>query len=372
MAVINYLNAPKVKAPTAAQAGGKAAGTVPSAPRAGSTATGGTPSWNLPAWNQPAPTAPTYNQGKPINQGPTSGGGMPTNFWEGAPNMWNPTSFGKDGSDTARYVQSMLPAAQFGQNAFQYRSDFNEAQRRYNADFGQTQARDTFQMGLSQRQQQSAEEQARVAAQQWGQQFGHTQNMDMLGYGLSQQQLGLQGQEIGNTGAYQRGLIGNQANLNNFQNQYWQGQNANDARQIANQFTQGMDQNKASRDVANTYAGSNRYQADQQRIADMYGANQQLAGQLGSANIYGGAQRYQSDQQRIADMFAANRGVDVAGVYGGAQRYGADQQLAGNRYLTDAQERMNQAQMLNNLAVANTNAYGRSAKPNATWARGWG
>ena len=283
--------------------------------------------------------------------------GVEKNFFGADPNLFNPDAFKDNDGMTPNYISSVLPVAQFGQNNFQYRNDFNEAQRRWESEFGATQGNNQFQQGLSTRQQMSAEEQARLAAQQWGQQFGHTQQVDMAGLGLSQQQ-------------------------------------------INNQYGMGMDQNQATRDVANTYGNANqnvahigaaadRYGSDRQvegtyALADAYkhqanmgvneahigagaqryGAELGLQGQLGSAGMYSGAQRYEADQGLAGQLGAAN-------IYGGAQRYGSDQELAAVKYQWDMQMRMNQAMMANNLQVANTQAYGRSAAPNVNWARSW-
>lgn len=233
------------------------------------------------------------------NQGVNAGyvGGQNDFYKQIGDRMWNLNDFSDDSDGSlARYISSVLPVAQFGQNNYQYASDFNEAQRRWNQEFGAGRQDNYFNQQMGTRQQQMAEWQAQQAANQWGQQFGHTQQMDKAGLDL--QRLGLD-----------------------------------------NQFRMGMDQNQASRDVAGTYAGAQNYGADQQRIANMYGADQQLAGARG---------------------------------YADAQRYQADQSLAGYRYQSDAQERMNQAQMANNLSTAAMAAYGRAQQPAAKWARGWG
>src|SRR5690606_20374742 len=113
-----------------------------------------------------------------------------------------------------------------------------EDQARFGATFGQQQILDSHQMGLENRQQMSAEERDRIAAEQWNRQFDWTQQTDAWGYDLGLQDLGVR-------------------------------------------YDVGMDQNQATRDVASTYAGAQRYEADQQ-----------LAGTLGSANIYANAQNY--------------------------------------------------------------------------------
>jgi hypothetical protein len=298
--------------------------------------------WNMQPWNPQQGQTSRPNAYKPPN--PAGVGGVESGFFgAGGQNFYNPESFVADDSPYAKYINTMLPVATFGQNNFQYRNDFNEAQRRWESEFGATQGNNQFQQGLSARQQQSAEEQARLAQANWGQQFGHTQNMDYAGLGLSQQE-------------------------------------------INNQYAMGMDQNAATRDVANTYAGSNRYQADQGRMADMYGADQQrmgnmygadrqMQGQLGAADTYARGGMYEADQGLRGQLGSAEMGMrgqlGAADIYGGAQRYGSDQELAAAKYQWDMQQRMNQAMMENNLQVANTQAYGRSQAPQTNWARSW-
>jgi hypothetical protein len=268
-------------------------------------------SWSLPQWNPtiaPPPNAPIT---------PATPGGVEKNFFgtqDGSSDMmkklFDPNSYTANDSEWAKYVATTLPVAQFGQNNYTDRRDFTEAQYRDRRDYGTDIWRDTWQMGLSERQQLAAEEQARIATKQFYDQFDHTKEMDMLGYGLSKEQIG-------------------------------------------NEFTMGMDQNQATRDVANTYAG-----------AQQYGADQQLAGTLGSANIYAGAQNYGAE-------LGLQGQLGSAGMYSGAQRYQADQDLAAAKYQWDMQQRMNQAMMANNLQVANISAYGRSQAPNTQWARSW-
>lgn len=290
-------------------------------------------SWNLPQWNSTTsqPSMPnTYKPPNPAGQGGAEAGffGIKNGDTSRLESIFNPGSYTDENSQYARYMASALPVAQFGQNNFQYRNDFNEAQRRWEAEFGATQGQNQFQQQLSARQQMSAEEQARLAAAQWNQQFGHTQYMDKEGLGLTREQ-------------------------------------------IANQFRMGMDENQATRDVAGIQAGANRYAADiysgaqrygadQSRIADMYGADRGVD----VANVYGGAQRYQADQGLAGQLGSAN-------IYSGAQRYGADQELAAAKYQWDMQQRINAAMMANNLQVANISAYGRSQAPNTQWARSW-
>jgi hypothetical protein len=289
------------------------------------------PQWGLGQWN-PTP----YQQPNVSPPNPAGQGGVEKGFFEGGgQNFFNPESFTDPENPYSKYINSMLPVAQFGQNNFQYRNDFNEAQRRWQAEFGATQGQNQFQQGLSTRQQQAAEAQAALAAQQWGQQFGHTQNMDYAGLDLSQQQIG-------------------------------------------NQFTMGMDQNQATRDVANIYGNSNINQAHIGASADRYGADRQVEGAYAYADAQKHAANMGVNEAHIgaaANRYGSELGLEgqlgSANIYGGAQRYQSDQELAAAKYQWDMQMRMNQAMMQNNLQVANTAAYGRSQAPQATWARSW-
>lgn len=247
---------------------------------------------------------PTMSQNTGINPGaPAPRSGAQPFF-----NSTNPWNIDPDDAGAMSKLNALLPVAQFDQNNMQYQSDFNEAQRRWNAEFGATQSNNQFQQQLSTQQQQMAEWQAQQAAAQWAAQFGHTQNMDTQGMDLARQQAG-------------------------------------------NQFQMGMDQNQATRDVANTYSQ-----------AQIYGADQQLAGQLGSAGMYSDAQRYGSDQERIAAMYAADQGLAQAGLYSGAQMYGADQQLAGQlgsaEMYSDAQKYAAQLGLQEAQGYANAQRYG--------------
>ncbi len=306
---------------------------------------GQTPQWNLKPFNPQQSqnsyaNPPKYTPPMPSTYAPPNpagqGGVLQGFFGGGGQNFFNPESFVADDSPYGKYIQNMLPVAQFGQNAYQWGSELDSANQHWAAEFGANQGNNYFQQQLSTQQQLAAEQQAQLAQGNWQQQFGHTQNMDMIGADQSQQQISntnayQQGQNQNDafanaaTAAYQQGLITNQSQLNDFQNQYWQGQNA----------------------------------------ANIHASDQQLAGTLGAANIYGGAQIHQANQQLAGTLGAAN-------IYGGAQMYGSDQQLKGTQYEWDMQRRINEAMMANNLQVANTQAYGRSQAPNTNWARAWG
>jgi hypothetical protein len=314
-------------------------------PQPGTSTPGGTPTqttapqWSLPSFSptpyQPSPAPPP----KPAGQG-----GVLQDFYAGGgENMFNPEQYVDPNNPYSAYINSTLPVAQFGQNAYQWQSELDSSNQHWDAEFGETQSNNQFQQQLSTQQQLAAEQQAAIAAGQWNQQFGHTQYMDTAGLGLSQQ-------EINNNLAI--GLGQNQANM------------------------YGADQQLAGTlGSAGIYAGAQNYGADQQLAgtlgsaniyagAQNYGADQQLAGTLGAANIYGGAQMYGADQQLAGTMGSA-------GLYSGAQIYQSDQELAAAKYQWDMQMLMNQNMMANNLQVANIGAYGRSQAPQMNWARSW-
>jgi hypothetical protein len=349
--------------------------TPPQTPTASTPTTSTGSNFNLPQWTPPTYPSPTIAP-------PSIGqGGVEKQFFD-TKGLFDPNQFKVD--DTMeKYIESMLPVAQFGQNNFQYRNDFTEAQRRYNLDLQRGLNQDDFQRQLASRQQLSAEEQARLAADQWNRQFGHTSEMDRQGLDLARVQTG-------------------------------------------NQFQLGLDQNQATRDVANTYANANRYEAelglqgqqhmadqqlagtryasDQDRIAAMYGADQSLrqaglysdaqryAAELGlqEAQGYANAQRYGADQQLAGQQYAAQLGLQEAQGYAAAQRYGADQGLAGTRYQSDTERQMAQMQnqflyaqlaqqaqqqeleRQNMMRMTAMQAYGRSQSPQANWSRNWG
>ena len=150
-----------------------------------------TPSYNWGNWNGGVPNIPPM--GPPQNAQPAQNWAN-QNFqmpdWIGNTRDW-----WKDGGNQAAlgaWAQMMQPWAQMQQNASQYGQDFNEAQRRWNSQFGWQQQGDTFNMNLSQRQQNASEWQMNEAARQWGQQFQYQRGQDNRTWDLSNRQLSQQ------------------------------------------------------------------------------------------------------------------------------------------------------------------------------------
>lgn len=350
----------------------------PGTPPAGQPGTGlppssSTPSWALPQWN-PQP----YQQG-PLNPpgNPSGVGGVEGDFFGGAPDIFNPESYKGDDQWTEKYVATTLPVAQFGQNNYQYRNDFNEAQRRWNLEQGLAQNQNQFQQGLSARQQQTAEEQARIAAQQWGQQFDWTKQTDQWGNELANQSLDIQGQEVANTGNYQQGLISNQAFLNNAQAQNWQGQISNDrfANQATAQYQQGLNMNQANANQATA-------QYQQGLIK-----NQGFANDTDRTNVQNqfnlGSQANSIQQMNVQNQMALGKRtneIDMmykSGMISNEQRNLALQELTqqqNNQFLRDQMaQQAQQAQLEREAAMQMNNAqvYGRSQAPQMNWSRAW-
>jgi hypothetical protein len=124
-------------------------------------------------------------------------------------------------------MSTMLPYQQYMQNAQQYGTDFNEAQRRWNEQFNWTQQGDRFNQDLSTRQQQMAEWQAQEAARQWGNQFGWQQQNDLFSQDLANRQHVLSQQQLSVEQAYREGQISNEqrqlalAELSQQQDEAW-------------------------------------------------------------------------------------------------------------------------------------------------------
>lgn len=324
-------------------------------------------------WNPQLGAPPSF--GPPGNLAGV--GGKEGDFFGGLGDAFgDPNAFNANDNPYAKYIAAALPVAQFGQNNYQWRNEFNEMQRISDRDFGRDIYNDQFQQQFSTRQQQMAEWQAQEATKQWAAQFGHTRDMDWAGLGLSQQEINNaltigMGQNEANRYASELGLQGQLGSANIY---------------AGSQNYQADQQLAGTLGSANIYAGAQNYGADQQRIASMYGADKNLAGTLGSAGIYASSQNYgaelglqgtlgsagmYSDAQRYGAELGLQGTMGSAGLYSGAQKYTADQDLAAAKYQWDMQMAMNQAMMANNLQVANIGAYGRSQAPAAQWARSW-
>lgn len=339
--------------------------------------------WNLGQWNPQVPSgigSGLANPGTPaVKTGQT---------WMDAVNnngqLFNPGSFSEPNTPYARTLENSLPWAQFIQNSGQYRQDFDEAQRRWNQEQGWGQKTDQFNMGLAGRQQMSAEEQARLASDQWNRQFGQTQLTDQWGNEIARAQLGLQGQEIGNTGRYQQGLIGNQANLNASQAQYWQGQNANEAQANRNTaaYQTGLIGNQATLNQGQIgyWQGQNANEA----IANQNTGQYQRGLVSNQAQEVANTGRYQTGLINVQNQANSIDQAYKSGLISNEQRNLALQELAqGQTYgiqqgtlaeqtrSARAAEALRQQEIAQQVQLANIAAYGRSQAPNARWNRSW-
>jgi hypothetical protein len=304
--------------------------------------------WSLPQWSPQQPIqTPMQNSGNPAGMAVGE-----SQFYGGAPDMFKKDAYKDDDEFMEKYLATMLPVATYAQNNEQYRNDFNEAQRRWNTEHGQTQQRDQFQQGLSTRQQQSAEEQARIAAGQWNQQMDWTKQTDQWGNQIANRGLDIQGREVDNTGQYQRGLVSNQGMLNQAQQQYWMGQNKND--QFANQAT------------ANYQQGLNQNQQFANKATAQY--QQGLIGNQGFAN----------NTDRMLGQQANNIDQQYKrGLISNEQRNMALQELTqqqNNSFLySQMAQQAQQAQLdrENMMRMTSMQTYGRAQAPSANWSRSW-
>lgn len=135
-------------------------------------------------------------------------------------------NFNDKNSATARYWENALPMAQFMQNANQWGQEFAQGNQRYWDESGWGKQRDSFNMGMSNRQQQMAEWMANEQARQWGANFGQEQLRDEREWEMSGKQFGLQ-QQRANT-ERELGLESNR-----IENMYKSGQLTNQQRELA-------------------------------------------------------------------------------------------------------------------------------------------
>lgn len=211
----------------------------PQVPQAGGY--GGTPNAGYtPFPGNPMPTPqmpPNFNQagGSPQAARPNPFGGNAGGASQYGPMDWverlqlgglTPETFGDKNSAMARYLENILPPAQFAQNAYQWGQEFGEGNRRWNDQFGWQRQGDTFNMGLAGRQQQMAEWQARENANQWAAQFGREGVRDEREWDLSNRQFGLS-QELG------RGDLGVKQQANTIDQMWKSGQLTNQQRELA-------------------------------------------------------------------------------------------------------------------------------------------
>ena len=343
--------------------------------------------WSLPPWNPTTPQPGLGNQGTP-----REGGGE---YWAGqfggTGRLFNPGTFGTPNTPYSRMLEETLPAAQFMQNASQYRDDFNEAQRRWNLEQGWGQTADQFNMGLAGRQQMSAEEQARVAAQQWGNQFDWTKTTDQWGRELSQGQLANALQETANTGAYQRGIVGNQAAENLNTGLYQRGlvgigqqENINQARQdvntaayqrglVANQARENINTGAYQRGLVGIGQQENINTGVYQRGLVSNQARENIntaAYQTGLINVQRQANfidqafktgQISNEQRNLALQELTQRNQNLLGVG----------TLAESQRSARAAEALRQQEINQQIQIAAMQAYGRSQAPSVRWQGAW-
>jgi hypothetical protein len=260
-----------------------------------------------------------------------------------AEGKWNDENWSKNIGDDY-YEKMAFPFWDRASRDHQFRREFGEGQRRFDAQYGL----DRQDLGYNQwaNQRDFGEDTRR-----WGKQFDFqrgqwegTQDLLWDERRTDQFRADTERNLAGVEEAYKKGLISNQ-----------QFNNETMRLQANLEHFASMDANNASRDVAGTYAGAQRYGADQQLAgtlgaAGLYSqggikeAELGLQGTLGAAGMYSNAQRYGSDQERLSSDYAAQMGfqgqMGAAGLYSqggireaelgaGAQRYGAELGLQG-------------------------------------------
>lgn len=344
-------------------------------------------------WNGgfPPTYTPPYREGAPA-KGMPGGQNLSHAFGrgEGQVNPWE-TSKWRD-EDWAKmigddfYEKMAFPYWDRAARDFQFRQEFGEGQRRYDLQYGLDRSDLEFNQWANQRD--FGEDTRR-----WGKQFDFQRNQWRDTRGLLQQERDT-AQHRANTerqlaeteNMYREGLI----DIGQYEAR------TNELR--ANlEHTAAMDQNQASRDVAGTYADAQRYGADQELAgtlgsarmysgAQRYGAELGLQGQLGSAGLYSSAQRYGARLGLEGQLGAARMGLQ--GTLGSAQTYagaqlgvaGMEQQTARERLAMERQQGLTRAEQMQlereRLASqeqqSRWGAFGRAQTPNARWARNWG
>ena len=294
----------------------------------------------LSPWNPQTPTAPQMTPGQQSTP----------QTWA-TPQAWTPANFNTPALQTQNtaYMSTVLPYLQYQQNNSQYSQDFNEAQRRWDSQNGWQQQMDTYNMGLTGRQQTFNEWQQQEAANQWAAQFGWTQQNDLFSQGLADRQL---------TGDqwYQQQQVGIAQQQNAIENAYNQGRLTNEQRQIALAEV--------------TQQQQNAYQYAQ--LADTQGWNRE---ELASTNAYRQQQdalaRWQQEQQNASQytQLAATQGwnrEELASINAYRQ-----QQDALARWQQEQQMQMQAAELQAQRQNAVLQATGRSQGngPSAIWQR---
>lgn len=164
----------------------------PNAPRAPVSPLGAWGAWNpaLPApWDYMAGTGSAGSNTGGWQADPRANPWGWANAFSGVlsdPKWWQSA---QNQSAIQAYSAAMQPFYQYQQNAYQYAKDFNEAQRRWNEEMSWNQSRDAYNMALTTRQQNAAED-------QWGKTFGQQQLQDWRTWDLSNRQFAEQ--QLGN------------------------------------------------------------------------------------------------------------------------------------------------------------------------------
>jgi hypothetical protein len=259
-------------------------------------------------------------------------------------------------------VQANIPISQLNQNAYQYSTDFNEAQRRDDRNFGYQQTLDAQNIALALRQQGMSEWQANEAANQWAADHNRNLNNDAFQQDFSQQQFGLQDYSTREglrqsdyqnqqNALYQQGQLGIGNRELDIRDSYQQGQLGIGNRQIDVQRELGLGQQQVAQqanDINRAY-NEGRLSNEQRQLA---------LSELTQTQNYGLAQNQQSmQQQELARRF----GLDTT----------TQEQLNSYRNAQLAQEAQLAAQqMAAQQQIATMQQFGRNRAPNTRWIRG--
>jgi hypothetical protein len=130
----------------------------------------------------------TLTPGTQANTGLTGQQTMPawlSTDWSKNP---NPQPLQDNRAAYSAYIAAMTPYLQTQQNAYQYGSDFNEAQRQYNLNKAWQMASDQYTQGLAGRTTDLADWQAQETARQWAATQAYQQQRDQAEMALTQYQ----------------------------------------------------------------------------------------------------------------------------------------------------------------------------------------
>lgn len=117
------------------------------------------------------------------------------------------------GEGAMNWISVLGPLAQLMQNSEQFRSEFNEAQRRFDQQFGWTRARDQYQMDLSTRQQNAEEQQAAWQQSNMIRQLDETELNNVTARDVAQRQMSLaELQQQVQSGQWERSFAAQQVN----------------------------------------------------------------------------------------------------------------------------------------------------------------